>query len=398
MNDQLNLVGAVALLAVLLLAAVFQLQDRAGEPPARRAFQAMFLLHFVLLCSLVAGLSVAPPGVVMETLIDASLAGMYGTMVLGIVWRSRSSFPVGAIVGVSLAYFLADMVLDGVAGMRAAMVYIALANAFCAAIVWRRPTGANFGDVAMAGVFAGWTLVNLAGLALSITSALQVQETMIFLLSLSPAFFAGFGVFLVVSYMLDGQKDLIALSNTDPLTGLCNRRFLIHRSKEILSSALRRREPVSLIELDIDRFKSINDDLGHHCGDLALKAVASILEAHTRVEDVAARVGGEEFVILMRGQNGEGAVTLAERIRQAIEAVQIDWKDTQFRCTASFGVVTALAGGISYEALLARADDLLYRAKEEGRNRIVSTELPSMIRDVTSTDHPLHRSARGSGG
>ena len=394
MDFQRNMVGTFALLAALLLVAVFQLQDRPGEPPARRAFQAMFLLHFALFCSLIASLSF-PPSLLLEALVDGCLAGMYSAMVLGVAWRSRSALPVSVILGVSLAYFAIDLAVDGIEGMQLVMAYIALANGSCAVIVWRR-AGANFGDRVLAAVFAGWTLVNLSGLGLSFASTSGEQELLIFLLSLSPAFFAGFGVFLVVSYMLDGQQDLIALSNTDPLTGLCNRRFLVQRSNEIFSAALRRGELVSLIELDIDRFKSINDDRGHHCGDLALQKVASILEEQTRAEDVVARVGGEEFVILMRAVTSEEAVAVAERIRRAIETARMGRSGATFGCTASFGVVSAPADGLSYDAFLRRADALLYQAKERGRNRIASEDLGAIPRDAMPADRRLDRSARGA--
>jgi diguanylate cyclase (GGDEF)-like protein len=376
---QVIILGAVSLLALLLLVAVFQLQDRPGEPPARRAFQATFVLHFALFCALMVSFSLGlRETLLLEAIVNGSLAGMYSMLALGAAWRSRISLPATAVSAIGLSYFLADMALEGLLGIRVGTVYIAAMNGLCAVLVWRRAGGANAGDLGMAGIFVGWALLNLAVLLVSFTRAAgpdAVDTVVVSLLAASPAFFAGFGIFLVVSYMLDGQRDLLELSHRDALTGLHNRRYLAERSAEIFSAAARRGEPVSLMALDIDRFKLLNDTHGHHGGDLALKQVAFVLKQQTRAEDVVARIGGEEFVVVMQGVLHETAVAVAERIRHAIEGSRVVFRGTPLSCTASFGVVSAAASGASSDRLLREADVLLYRAKEEGRNRVVGAAL-----------------------
>ena len=159
---------------------------------------------------------------------------------------------------------------------------------------------------------------------------------------------------------------LEALAATDPLTGLLNRRSM----DEQLRAAIRARQPAAALLVDIDRFKRINDDLGHDTGDLVIQAVAAVLEAGTRDEDAVARWGGEEFLVLLRGHDQEAAWHVSERLRARVPE---SWSAPPgHRLTVSIGVA-AMRPGDSADTLISRADTALLQAKRDGRNRTAAT-------------------------
>jgi diguanylate cyclase (GGDEF)-like protein/PAS domain S-box-containing protein len=156
----------------------------------------------------------------------------------------------------------------------------------------------------------------------------------------------------------------------DPLTGLYNRRGLDLRAAAMLRRAGAGGRLPAWIMVDIDHFKMVNDRYGHDSGDMVLKAVASALHAAARDDDVVARLGGEEFVLLLPGANGQAAGVVAERLRQAVEAMVVDAAGHAIGVTASIGVALQ-ARDEAPSSVLERADSALYRAKREGRNRVV---------------------------
>ena len=159
----------------------------------------------------------------------------------------------------------------------------------------------------------------------------------------------------------------------DPLTGLPNRRQLDESLRVELSFARRHGTDLSLLIADIDRFKMVNDTYGHLVGDVVLHHVAQVLSTTVRIEDLVARFGGEEFVVIARSTALVGATQLAERLRAAIEGRLAQVEGRALRVTASFGVASlACVAEASAAALLARADERLYEAKERGRNRVVA--------------------------
>jgi diguanylate cyclase (GGDEF)-like protein len=162
---------------------------------------------------------------------------------------------------------------------------------------------------------------------------------------------------------------LAAASRTDPLTGLANRRAFEEELGRAVARAGRSGAPLSLVALDVDRFKAVNDGHGHPAGDAVLRELAARARAAARAGDLAARVGGEEFALLLPGAPLAGAVELAERLRAAIAAAPVDVGIARLSVTASLGCAT-LAPGERPEALLARADARLYEAKRDGRDRV----------------------------
>jgi two-component system cell cycle response regulator len=158
------------------------------------------------------------------------------------------------------------------------------------------------------------------------------------------------------------------LARTDELTGLNNRRSFNECFTLALSSSRRHGHPLSLISIDLDYFKTVNDTCGHAVGDLVLKDFANLLQELVRIEDIASRWGGEEFIILLPDTSCEEAATLAERIRSTFE--KLPGSAAPLRVTASFGVAQ-LHNGDTEDDLIRRVDNALYAAKREGRNRVV---------------------------
>lgn len=174
------------------------------------------------------------------------------------------------------------------------------------------------------------------------------------------------------------QRKLAEGALHEPLTGLYNRRHFMERLSAELAAAQRHGRPLSLLMVDIDHFKAVNDQHGHLAGDEALKRLAQVMQEATRKEDVLARYGGEEFVVLARETGQGGGRALAERIREAVERSNILWSGKQLTITVSIGVST-LEGGESdeqaHQRLLETADRALYQAKESGRNRVVAVSI-----------------------
>jgi len=172
-------------------------------------------------------------------------------------------------------------------------------------------------------------------------------------------------------------------ANTDELTGLHSRRSFFESLKLELKRTRRYETPLTLVVLDLDHFKRVNDNYGHPIGDRVLKAAAEAIADACRESDVPGRIGGEEFAILLVETGQEGAEMVAERIRQQIAGVEHLVPGAHLNVTASFGLATACEGRDTADTLVAAADAALYRAKEEGRNRICVASDPG---DQTQID------------
>jgi len=167
------------------------------------------------------------------------------------------------------------------------------------------------------------------------------------------------------------QIALQELAVRDGLTSLYNRRYLDETLEREVSRARREGNPLSLVMLDIDHFKRVNDTYGHQAGDEVLRVLAGTLMADIRTEDIACRYGGEEFLILLPGMPLASAMERAERWRQSVEALSIAHGHLAIRFTISLGVAAYPEHGKTPDDLTRCADQALYRAKHEGRNRVV---------------------------
>lgn len=192
-----------------------------------------------------------------------------------------------------------------------------------------------------------------------------------------PLLFASlFGVLGAIRNVKDRQLEsmvnqLKEHSTHDPLTGLKNRRYFAHNFYDECARSQRREETLSLLFLDIDHFKQVNDTHGHHIGDVVLKDLAAFIKSRCRPYDTAVRWGGEEFIVLLRATNSKAAVVFAERIRIGIETGK--GLSVGFRITISIGVAEYQEED-TLEALVDRADQALYEAKRTGRNKVVCWE------------------------
>jgi len=171
------------------------------------------------------------------------------------------------------------------------------------------------------------------------------------------------------------RRALAEQATTDPLTRLKNRRALYREGKHGLALSLRTNTPMSVMLLDLDHFKHINDTYGHQAGDKVLIAIAGLLARMSRSVDTVARVGGEEFAVVLPGTSRDGAMIVAERIRTAVEQAPFQAHGEPLSLTISIGLATfGVDGTDTIDGLLKVADRRLYRAKREGRNRVCAED------------------------
>lgn len=169
-------------------------------------------------------------------------------------------------------------------------------------------------------------------------------------------------------------SEIIRLATVDPLTELLNRRGFLDRCSIELSRARRFRRPLTLMLLDVDHFKNVNDTYGHEGGDEALRLMARALRDVLRGTDLAGRIGGEEFAVLLVETDLVGALQVAERLRTAISNLSIEFQGHMLRITASIGVSRVSTDSDSVNQALRDADHAMYRAKQAGRNLVVCAE------------------------
>ncbi len=168
------------------------------------------------------------------------------------------------------------------------------------------------------------------------------------------------------------REELTRLATTDPLTGICNRRRFFERLELEWSRARRHSRPMSILMFDLDHFKRVNDTHGHAVGDSVLKDLCKEADDLLRSEDVLARLGGEEFAVILPEIDRKTAEAVAERLRQRLASVEVAAPEGVVRCTVSIGVIQCRLAHESLDVALKRVDDALYRAKRSGRNLVCS--------------------------
>jgi diguanylate cyclase (GGDEF)-like protein len=196
-----------------------------------------------------------------------------------------------------------------------------------------------------------------------------------------PAGFVGMAMFVIFMLASDVSVDMKEIAVRDQLTELLNRRGFGEQSALAYATSRRQHAPVSVIMTDIDHFKSVNDEFGHAAGDEALAHFAGLLREYRRVDDIAARIGGEEFALVLPGTGIEEAISVADDLcrRLAASPLIVDGRDVVM--TASFGVAAISEKDTSLTDVIVRADRALYRSKRAGRNR-VDLESSQLMRAV----------------
>lgn len=167
------------------------------------------------------------------------------------------------------------------------------------------------------------------------------------------------------------HRDLTVIANTDSLTGLHNRGHFLEHAQAEFERTKRYGQLLSLLVMDIDSFKTVNDSYGHAVGDMTLLKVAQVLHAETRFFDLVARLGGDEFIIMLINTEEGQAFDIAERIRSAVEKTPILFDTHEYHVNVSIGIACFLSTDTSLDFMLKRADNALYQAKNEGKNRVV---------------------------
>jgi diguanylate cyclase (GGDEF)-like protein len=167
----------------------------------------------------------------------------------------------------------------------------------------------------------------------------------------------------------DIQQQLIQQANRDPLTNLYNRRYFNEISKNLISIAKREKQNLSVMIMDIDNFKNINDTYGHNVGDSVILYVADVLVGTARKSDICVRFGGEEFVIVLPNTSFEASQILAEKIRTKIEVANIELANHSISFTISIGISQVAQTDVIIESALKKADEALYEAKSAGKNQ-----------------------------
>ncbi|MGY4878548.1 diguanylate cyclase [Vreelandella aquamarina] len=178
------------------------------------------------------------------------------------------------------------------------------------------------------------------------------------------------GLLLALLRLNREHERVTRLSQADELTGLGNRRYLLNCMDALYLQHQDEASSLSLALLDIDHFKQVNDSFGHPAGDRILQVFAEALMSASRKGDIVARLGGEEFCVLMPDTGANGALELAERIRQRIAMLSHQQLGVPTSVTVSLGLATVNRGDVSFERLYSRADKALYQAKIQGRNRV----------------------------
>jgi diguanylate cyclase len=183
--------------------------------------------------------------------------------------------------------------------------------------------------------------------------------------------FAAFARFAEVALaQIEARRRLCIAADTDPLTGQHNRRAMSELLEQLHQQAGIGRSRLSVVMLDIDHFKAINDRYGHQAGDQVLQAVAQCLRVQLRAEDHLARWGGEEFLAVLPGADAESVRRITERLRESVESLRVPIGDAQVQVTCSLGVASCGPRMASLDRLIREADSALYRAKRTGRNRV----------------------------
>jgi diguanylate cyclase (GGDEF)-like protein len=166
------------------------------------------------------------------------------------------------------------------------------------------------------------------------------------------------------------NRELQKLSSTDRLTSLYNRGHWEEALRLEHARHVRYGTSAALVMFDIDHFKRVNDTYGHQCGDRVIQRVADVVREHTRDADIAGRYGGEEFAVLLPDTDKHGGAMFAERLRAAVEALDVMHEGESIRCTISLGVADMIAPMDDHKTLIERADQALYASKKNGRNRV----------------------------
>jgi diguanylate cyclase (GGDEF)-like protein len=278
-----------------------------------------------------------------------------------------------ALVFVLLALAnLGDLVgLGGIVANVGNLVFVGTAvfTLAVAFLAWRR------GSRAAGWFLLAWALLEAFTIAAAVSFLVSNEDSLLVYIGLPLSMVAAAVlVALGVADRLREQRRALSEAErhaqTDPLTGVLNRRSLVERLEAACERARARGLPIALLFIDLDHFKEINDTFGHLAGDACLRAVIAPIQAELRHSDVIGRYGGEEFVVVLSSADAAAAESIARRILQRVADLTVEGYGAPIRLTCSIGVAASDALGVWGEQLIARADAAVYAAKSSGRNRV----------------------------
>ncbi len=310
------------------------------------------------------------------------------------VFGGRSISPFGLIAGALV--WLVVVRLPGVADTIAARIFLSSAIIACytwmaAFEFWRgrdEPLVSRWPAIVL--LFADGALFLLRtpmSLILPWVPGMQVFDSIwMSVLSFEALLFTIAIAFILLAMAKERTEFLHKTASlVDPLTGIANRRAFFQGSEEMARRVEADPRPVGLLLIDLDHFKLINDNYGHAFGDHVLQIFAKTANAHTGADDIVGRLGGEEFAVLLYDADHDHAITVAEELRNSFagNTARVDGFDVG--ATASIGVAVSGRAPLDVHALLAQADEALYRAKERGRNRVETSSLDLVLKLDSST-------------
>ncbi len=244
-------------------------------------------------------------------------------------------------------------------------------------VAWRR------GSRAAGWFLVAWTLLEACTIATTVALLIGMSEEtnrLMYYYAL-PLSMVAAAILIALGVADRLREQRLALSDaerraqTDPLTGVLNRRSLIERLDAAGVRARARGLPIAVLFIDLDHFKLINDSFGHPAGDACLRAIIGPIQTELRQSDVIGRYGGEEFVVMLSSADAAAARPIAERIRRRVEDVAVEGFGPPIRITCSIGLAASDIEGLWGEALIARADEAVYTAKRSGRNQVRMVEM-----------------------
>jgi len=235
----------------------------------------------------------------------------------------------------------------------------------------------KIGRVGTVAIITAFSIVFSAAIV-AISFRLYGRELDSFIIAISiltPAIVAPSITWIIVGFIVkihELETEMRSLATYDMLTGVMTRRAFLENSESLYQVALRSKSPLSIAYIDIDDFKAINDTNGHAGGDEILKAFGSIMQTHKRKNDLAGRIGGEEFALTLPNTDIEGATQLSKVLWKSAKEARIDYSKDSLQYTLSIGIAQLDTNNpVDLEKLISQADKALYRAKEQGKNRIV---------------------------
>ena len=280
----------------------------------------------------------------------------------------------------ALGYFI-FVDFDYVRRVQIASAYISVIALLTALAHFRSPMFRTSGPVRVMGLLMllhGLTMLGRFGFFVSVsvteTTLLQISTVQSFVFFEACMLIAAVPIACLLMTTERLHENLRRMAMNDDLTGLLNRRAFLDEARRHFARAMRQGSPLSVLMIDIDRFKKINDDKGHDAGDAVLAAFADALRAGLRQSDLPCRYGGEEFCVLLPDTDMDGATTLAENLRRRFAAMEVAFDGGMLSATISIGVAETRPGMHMIEEAISQADRALYAAKRAGRDCVIRFE------------------------